>query len=88
MAENKEKLLELAKSIMNLSRNTLLVNMRFLDLALAQFRLIPADCGGVLTDGERIIYDPRFVLKRYATAQEIPIRDYLHMVMHCVFKHM
>ena len=88
MDDNKEKLLDIAKSIMNLSRNTLLVNLRFLDLALGQFRLIPADCGGLMTDGEHIVYDPRFVLKRYAKAQEVPVRDYLHMVMHCVFKHM
>ncbi len=88
MDDNKEKLLDIAKSIMNLSRNTLLVNLRFLDLALGQFRLIPAACGGLMTDGEHIVYDPRFVLKRYAKAQEVPVRDYLHMVMHCVFKHM
>lgn len=31
---------------MNLSRNTLLVNLRFLDLALGQFRLIPAPAAG------------------------------------------
>ena len=39
MDDNKEKLLDIAKSIMKLSRNTLLVNLRFLDLALGQFRV-------------------------------------------------
>ena len=64
MDDNKEKLLDIAKSIMNLSRNTLLVNLRFLDLALGQFRLIPAACGGLMTDGEHSVYDTRFGLKR------------------------
>lgn len=88
MDNNEEKILSLASDVMKLSRSTLLVNMRFLDLALGQFRHIPADCKSIMTDGEHIVYDPRFILKRYAKAQEIPARDYFHMIMHCVFKHM
>ena len=73
---------------MILSRNTLLVNLRFLDAALSQFQLFPIEESTLLTDGKDILYNPKHVLESYKTAKEIPIRDYLHIVMHCVFKHM
>ena len=41
MDEKAEKLNKLAKEMLILSRNTLLVNLRFLDAALSQFELIP-----------------------------------------------
>ncbi|MBQ3072700.1 MAG: metallopeptidase [Oscillospiraceae bacterium] len=71
-----------------LSRNTLLVNLRFLDAALSQFELIPIEESSLLTDGKHILYNPRHILENYKTAKEIPVRDYLHIVMHCVFRHM
>ena len=88
MAERQEKLNKLARDVLILSRNTLLVNLRFLDAALSQFELIPIEKSTLLTDGKHILYNPKHVLENYKTAKEIPVRDYLHMVMHCVFKHM
>lgn len=85
---NNITLAELAAEVMRLSRNTLLVDLRFLDMALSRLDLIPAPIAGLATQGEHILYDPVYVLKRYRTAQQIPVRDYLHMVMHCVFRHM
>ena len=88
MAEKQEKLNKLAKDVLILSRNTLLVNLRFLDAALSQFDLFPIEESTLLTDGKYILYNPKHVLESYKTAKEIPVRDYLHIVMHCVFKHM
>ena len=88
MAERQEKLNKLARDVLILSRNTLLVNLRFLDAALSQFELIPIEKSTLLTDGKHILYNPKHILENYKTAKEIPVRDYLHMVMHCVFKHM
>ena len=88
MAEKTEKLNQLAKDVLHLSRNTLLVNLRFLDAALSQFELFPIEESTLLTDGKHILYNPKHVLESYKTAKEIPVRDYLHIVMHCVFKHM
>ena len=87
-SEKTEKLNKLAKDVLILSRNTLLVNLRFLDAALSQFELFPIEESTLLTDGKRILYNPKHILENYKTAKEIPVRDYLHMVMHCVFKHM
>ncbi len=55
MDENNEKFNradELAREILRLSRNTLLVILRFLDMALSKFKLLPIQDTGVTTDGE------------------------------------
>ncbi len=88
MNEKQEKLNKLAKEILLLSRNTLLVNLRFLDAALSQFELIPVNKSTLMTEGKYILYNPEHILKSYKAAKETPIRDYLHIVMHCVFRHM
>lgn len=77
----------LAREVLLLSRNTLLVNLRFLDAALSQFVLTPAPLP-FATDGQKLYYDPRHVLLRYKEEKEQAVRDYLHLVMHCVFRHM
>lgn len=86
--EKDEKLNRIAREVLLLSRNTLLVNLRFLDAALSQFELRPIGTSTLLTDGKHILYHPRHVLKSYRSARELPARDYLHIVMHCVFRHM
>lgn len=85
---NAEKLNKLAKDVLILSRNTLLVNLRFLDAALSQFELLPIETDTLLTDGKHVLYNPMHILQCYKSAKEIPVRDYLHIVMHCVFRHM
>ena len=88
MSEKAEKMNILARDVLILSRNTLLVNLRFLDAALSQFEFFPIEESTLLTDGKHILYNPRHILENYKAAKEIPVRDYLHMVMHCVFRHM
>lgn len=84
--DQEQKLDQLAREVLLLARNTLLVNLRFLDAALSQFTLAPADCP-LATDGSHIYYNPRHVLRTYRREKERPVRDYLHMVFHCVFRH-
>ena len=88
MDSKKDKLNKLAREVLILSRNTLLVNLRFLDMALSQFDFFPIQDSTLLTDGKTIFYNPRHVLESYKTEKEIPVRDYLHMVLHCIFRHM
>ena len=73
---------------MRLSRNTLLVNLRFLDMALSRLKPVATDLTTLCTDGEYLAYDPMFILRRYKQEKEVPVRDYLHVVFHCVFRHM
>ena len=85
---NQEKLNELALDTLNLSRDILVIDLRFLDVALSCLQPIKVEKLTLLTDGKHIIYNPIFVLKRYKTAKEIIIRDYLHVVLHCIYQHM
>lgn len=86
IVEQMKKVDDLARDVLKLSRNTLLVNLRFLDMALSQFTYVPYS-GTFATDGEYIFYDARHVLSSYKIAKEITVRCYLHMVFHCVFHH-
>ena len=88
MAEQQEQLNRLALDVLNLSRNTLLVNLRFLDMALSRLTYHQVDGGTLFTDGKYLLYGPKHILRSYRRQQEISVRDYLHVVMHCVFRHM
>ena len=88
MNEQIEKRNKLAEDVLHLSRNTLLVNLRFLDAALNELELIPVDEVNLATDGQLLAYNPTFVLKRYKQEREEIVRAYLHMLFHGVFRHM
>ena len=88
MDDKNQRLDALAREVLTLSRNTLLVNRRFLDAALSMFEYFPIEESSLLTDGQHLLYNARHVLERYKAEKEAPVRDYLHLVMHCVFRHM
>ena len=88
MSKNLSKIERLAEEVLILSRNTLLVNLRFLDMALSQFVLHSIDFSTMMTDGQLILYNPQHILTEFKEQKETTVRDYLHMVMHCVYRHM
>ena len=88
MDEKLEKRNQLALDVLRLSRNTLLVNLRFLDAALNQLEPLQVDGLTLATDGEALAYDPAHVLRLYRDERESVTRAYLHMVLHGVFRHM
>ncbi|MBQ6583038.1 MAG: metallopeptidase [Mogibacterium sp.] len=80
---------ELAADILRLSQNTLLINLRFLEAAFV--RIIPGhdlDALGMATDGRFLYYNSVHVCRLYKMAKELPTRDYLHVVLHCLFRHL
>ena len=77
---------ELANEILNFSRNKLLVNLRFMDVALSYHKRLAYE-GTLGTDGKSLLYDPGFVLRTYKNSQEEMVHMYLHMILHCVFQH-
>ena len=52
--EKLEKMERLAREVLNLARSTLLVNLRFLDAALSQFKQESYD-GTYATDGKKLL---------------------------------
>ena len=79
---------ELAQEVLKLSRSTLLVHLRFLDTALDQISPVSRPGGTLATDGQSMYYDPRHVLRSYQAERTAVVRDHLHLVLHCVFRHM
>ena len=86
--ENNNLINKAARDILTLARSLLIVRLRFLDIAIGRLELIPADGKTLSTDGVRIIYGPKHVVRSYKSENERPARDYLHMVLHCIFSHM
>lgn len=78
---------KLALDILKLSRNTLLIHLRFLEPALCEFQFMPNPESTLETDGINIYYNFLYVLKSYRIQKELVMHDYLHMVLHCIFHH-
>lgn len=87
--EKQKKTEKIAAEILQMSKNKLLVNMRFMDMSLNQFKVFPKPDITPFTasDGKIYIYDPEHILKAYMLDENLPIRNFLHTVLHCVFKH-
>lgn len=81
-----EQMEGLAQEVMQFSRDTLAVKLRFLNPALSRLELIPSTWP-LATDGVRLLYDPVYVLHIYAKERNMSVRSYLHVVLHCVFQH-
>lgn len=88
-SDRTDKINKLSHDILILSRNTLMVDLRFLDAALGQFQYVPfAERPVMGTDGLNLFYDPLSILALYQVGKEDAARGYLHMVLHCIFRHM
>lgn len=86
--KKREKTSRLAAEILQLARDSILVQLRFLDVALS--RLQPAERAGinaVATDGVSLFYDPVYVLRKYRDEPGYGARIYLHVLLHCIFYH-
>ncbi|MDD6492166.1 MAG: VWA-like domain-containing protein [Firmicutes bacterium] len=78
----------LAAKVMNYSRDTILVNMRFLDVVLSALTPEPREgLAGFACDGVKIYYDPVYLLKKYKEEPAYGVRTYLHMLFHLIFYH-
>lgn len=77
----------LASEILDYARQTLTVELRFLDAALNRPRLFVLPEQGIAIDGNVLGYDPRFILQSYQAEPNRIARAYLHTVLHCVFRH-
>ncbi|MCM1125296.1 MAG: VWA-like domain-containing protein [Lachnospiraceae bacterium] len=83
-----EKAKPLAVKLMNYARDNILVNLRFLDVAVSA--LTPEQkmgLSGIASDGAKIYYDPVFLLKKYQEEPAFVLRVYLHMLFHLIFFH-
>lgn len=71
------------------ARNALYMNMRYLDVALSALSYeMTTDIERIGTDGFRLIYEPHYLADLYRKNPMLVNRVYLHMIMHCVFRHL
>ncbi|MCI8833858.1 MAG: metallopeptidase [Ruminococcus sp.] len=88
-AETAERLDLLGKKILYAARDELYLGMRFLDVALNSFsyqmntKITPFG-----TDGAVIFFHPQQLGGLYRQNRILVNRGYLHMVYHCIFRHM
>lgn len=88
MNETHQKLIQIGQKILSASRNELYLSMRFLDVALS---MLPYEMNlsslYVGTDGIKILFNPRYLIQRYLSDRVLVNRLYLHMLLHCLFRH-
>ncbi|MBD5548279.1 MAG: hypothetical protein HDQ97_12905 [Lachnospiraceae bacterium] len=88
MSDLYEKARSLAEKVISYSRDSILVNMRFLDMALSALVSEPREgLLGFASDGVKIYYDPVFLLKKYKEEPAFAVRMYLHILFHMIFYH-
>lgn len=81
--------IELAQDILRLSRNILLLHLRFMEPALVRF--LPGNdlvTPEIATNGQFLYYNSTHVCRTYQSNSQTITRDYLHVTLHCIFRHL
>ena len=77
----------LAQEIMEFTRSTLLVRLRFLEPVILSLGLAADPEAEYATDAWSVYYGFLHVLRSYRIQKELVFHDYLHMVLHLLFHH-
>ena len=77
----------LAQQAFELTRNKLLVSLRFMNAAFAHLKLLAQPGQTIATDGTYLRYSPADVARTFASSPEELARTYLHIMLHDVFLH-
>ncbi len=80
------KINQLAYDIISWAQTGLIVNLRFMDAAINALKLKTYD-GKIATDSKSFFYDPFFILKKYKKEENSINANYMHSILHCVFRH-
>ena len=89
MHDMKEKLIRVGYQVLEASKTELYVAMRFLDLALNSLSYeMDLSMRTLGTDSQSIRFNPSYIVQAYREDSLRVNRAYLHMILHCVFRHM
>lgn len=84
---------EIARRIWCFSRDKLLMNLRFLDVALSNLKFQPRNgsdsisCDASVPGAAVIYYDPETLIRLYKKNPNNVLRMHLHILLHCIFNH-
>ena len=83
-----ERLAQIGREILGICRDELYFSMRFLDVALSSFvYTMDPEMSPFGTDGYHMYFHPRELGGLYRENRILANRGYLHMVLHCIFRH-
>ena len=85
-----DRAVKLADEVIDECRVQLMLKFRFLDMALWRMKSEPSSVQGryaMATDGKKVYFEPYSILMRFDESFNDMVRDYLHMIMHCIFRH-
>ncbi|MEA5018812.1 MAG: VWA-like domain-containing protein [Gordonibacter sp.] len=86
--ERYERCAPVANDILEEARTSLAVRFRFLDRALWRMPLVPNFAiYGIASDGVKLYYDPEYVVSRFKLSPNEVVRDVIHCLFHCIFRH-
>ncbi len=85
--KNSEKVFYLSQEILELSKTDVLLHLRFLDTSIDKLVFMPFFVETIGTNGKEVIYNPDYILKCYKKESEVIPRTVLHIILHCIFKH-
>lgn len=84
-----EQLNQVGVLILSQARNELYLRMRFLDVALSSLFFAREEAIETIgTDGWMLYYNSAFLGGLYREKRVLVNRAYLHIVLHCIFRHM
>ena len=85
---NAEKQELLGKNILQNCRNELYLDFPYLDGAFAGLEYkADSNISTIGTDGEKIYFNPKFLMEKYVEDPAALRRGYLHILLHCLYLH-
>ena len=85
----RENLEQTGKSVLGASRTELYIDMRFMASALSSLGYeMDLSTTSVGTDAVNIRFNPTYVLRLFVEEPGKLNRTYIHMLLHCIFRHM
>ena len=102
MDERETKVREIAEEIFSVTNTELMMKLRFLDRAIYMMKpyMYTGESFGPLvsddflkvypiaTEGVRVVYAPELLFSKYRKDSQYLKHAYLHLVLHCIFRHM
>lgn len=86
--KDKEKLPEIAYKIIDAAHARILLDLRFLEVAMGNLSWEPAfGSSSYACDGKKIYFDPKKLVEDFKLDQESVVNLYLHEIFHLVFHH-
>lgn len=84
-----QELIQIGTRILSLCRSELYLSMRYLDLALSALSYdLNLQTRTIATDGVHLFYNPNYLIHSYEEDPVAVNRMYLHIILHCIFRHM